>query len=203
MAEVSVTGAGALEALRRRLGETMPKQARQAVTLGVREAVQRTRKKGLSIAKKRYAFSSYGKARIDGILASKSVGPDKMFGEVRFKGEIGVPFRYFQSVPTHPKEGARKMPRLGKKTVRVRIIRGGPMRDLLGQGGEKVFWWRHPKTENILLMYRLGRKLKVPDRMGAAPIQAIQKQENYETIGEYLQETMLKRISHQLGRIGY
>jgi len=54
-----------------------------------------------------------------------------------------------------------------------------------------------------LLMYRTGRKLHVPERMGAAPIQAIQKQSNYETIGEYLQETMLKRISHQLSRIGY
>ena len=95
------------------------------------------------------------------------------------------------------------MPRLGKKTVRVRIIRGGPMREVYGNGGQKVFWWRHPKTENILLMYRLGRKLKVPDKMGASPIQAIQKQENYETIGEYLQETMLKRVNHQLSRIGY
>ena len=200
MADVTVTGAGALEALRKRLGEAMPRQARQAVSLGVREAVQRTRKKGLSIAKKRYAFSSYGKARVDGILASKSIGADKMFGEVKFKGEVGVPFRWFQSVPTRPSGG--KMPRLGKKTVRVRIIRGGPMKELHGAGGEKVFWWQHPKTGNILLMYRLGRKLKVPERMGAAPIQAIQKQSNYETIGEYLQETMLKRVKHQLDRVG-
>lgn len=200
MAGVTVTGAGALEALRKRLGEAMPKQARQAVSMGVREAVQRTQRKGLSIAKKRYAFSKYGKAKVDGILASKTVGADKMFGEVRFKGDIGVPFRWFQSVPTHPSSG--KMPRLGKKTVRVRIIRGGPMKELRGSGGEKVFWWKHPKTENILLMYRLGRKLKVPERMGAAPIQAIQKQENYETIGEYLQETMLKRVSHQFARAG-
>ena len=202
MADVSVTGAGALEALHKRLGEAMPKQARQAVSLGVREAVQRTQKKGLSIAKKRYAFSKYGKARIDGVLASKSIGPDKLFGEVRFQGRPGVPLRWFQSVPTRPSSG--KMPRLKGKTVRVRIVRGGAMKERRGKHGERVFWWRSPQG-NILLAYRVGAgrgKISTEDLMGASPIQAIQKHENFESIGEYLQETFAKRVNHQLSRIG-
>jgi len=203
MADVTIAGAGALEALRKRLGETMPKQARQAVGMGVREAVQRTQRKGLSIAKKRYAFSSYGKARVDGVLASKSIGPDKQFGEVRFQGRPGIPLRWFQSVPTRPSSG--KMTRLGgKKTVRVRVVRGGAMKERRGKGGERVFWWRSPQG-NVLLAYRVGAgrgKISTEDLMGASPIQAIQKHENFETIGEYLQETFAKRVDHQLSRIG-
>ncbi len=200
MADVSIAGTGALAELQRRLGAEMPKQARRAVQLGVREAIQRTRKKGLGIAKKRYAFSKYGKGRVDSLLASKSFSPDKSMSEVRFKGSPGVPLRYFQTVPGRP-SGNGRMPRLGGKTLRVRILRGGPMKPVAGPAGEKIFWWRHPRTGNVLLMYRAGRKIKSPDRMGASPIQAIQKQENFETIGEYLQETMMKRVSHQLDRM--
>ena len=202
MADVSISGAGALEALRKRLGEAMPAKARQAIAMGVREAVQRTQRKGLSIAKKRYAFSKYGKARIDGILASKSIGPDRLFGEVRFQGRPGVPLRWFQSVPTRPSGG--KMPRLKGKTVRVRVVRGGAMKERRGKGGERVFWWKSPQG-NILLAYRVGAgrgKISTEDLMGASPIQAIQKQSNYETIGEYLQETFAKRVNHQLARVG-
>lgn len=201
MIGVSISGIGALEDLRTRLGEAMPKQAQQAVKMGVREAIQRTRKKGLSIAKKRYAFSSYGRAKINALLAEKRQGPDRLFGEVRFKGEVGVPLRWFQTVPTRPTSAA-KMPKIGKKTARVRVLRGGQMKEVFGPGGEKVFWWKHPKTENILLMYRVGRKLKNPDRMGASPIQAIQKQENTETIQEYLNAVMAERVGHQLSRMG-
>ncbi len=200
MIGISISGIGALEDLRMRLGEAMPKQAQQAVKMGVREAIERTRKKGLSIAKKRYAFSGYGKAKVGALLAAKNYGPDKLFGEVRFKGEVGVPLRWFQSVPTRPSSG--RMPRIGKKTARVRVLRGGAMKEVYGPAGEKIFWWKHPRTENVLLMYRAGRDIKNPDRMGASPIQAIQKQENTETIQEYLSATLMERVSHQLSRMG-
>ena len=200
MADVTIAGAGALEALRRRLGEAMPRQARKAVRLGVREAIQRTRRKGLGIAKKRYAFSSYGRTKVNALLAEKGYSPDKSMAEVRFKGEVGIPLRYFQTKPGRPKDG-KPLPRIAD-TLRVRVLRGGPMKEVYGAGGAKVFWWRN-KQGKPLLMYRAGRKLSKPDRMGASPIQALQKQENFQTVGEYLQETMLKRINHQLSRIGY
>ncbi len=199
MADVTVIGAGALEALRRRLGDAMPKQARKAVGMGVREAVQRTQRRGLSIANRRYAFSSYGKAKVNALLAQKSSGPDRLSGEIRFKGEVGVPLRYFQTKPGRPKEG-KKLPRI-LDTIRVRVLKGGPMKQVYGAGGAKVFWWRN-RQGKPLLMYRAGRKLSKPDGLGASPIQAIQKQENYDAIGKYLQEAFAKRVSHQLDRIG-
>lgn len=198
MADVTIRGSGMLETLRRRLAAEMPEQARKAVKLGVREAIQRTRKKGLSIARKRYAFSSYGRRKVDALIAERGYGPDKALNEIRFKGEPGVPLRYFQTKPGRPKEG-KPLPRI-VDTIRVRVLRGGSMKPVYGAGGAKVFWWRN-KQGKPLLMYRLGRKLSKPDRMGASPIQALQKQSNFETVGEYLAETMEKRIRHQLDRL--
>lgn len=200
LADVTIKGAGMLEALRRRLAAEMPALARKAVRLGVREAIQRTRRKGLSIARQRYAFSSYGKTKVDGMLAEKSSGPDRLSGVVRFKGAVGVPLRYFQTKPGRPKDG-KKLQRL-VDTIRVRILRGGPMKPVYGAGGQKIFWWRN-KAGKPLLMYRLGRReLANPDRMGASPIQAIQKRENAEYLCEYLRETLAKRVEHQLDRMG-
>jgi hypothetical protein len=199
LADVTIKGAGMLEALRRRLAAEMPALARKAVRLGVREAIERTRKKGLSIAKKRYAYSGYGRRKVDALIAERGYGPDKALNEIRFKGEPGVPLRYFQTKPGRPNDG-KPLPRL-KDTIRVRVLRGGSMKPLYGAGGAKVFWWRN-KQGKPLLMYRAGRKLSKPDRMGASPIQALQKQDNFQTVGEYLAETMEKRIRHQLDRLG-
>ena len=92
---------------------------------------------------------------------------------------------------------ARRRPKGG---VRIRILRGGPVRQRYRSGGASVFWARAGAGAILAHRNKQGR-LAGTGLQGPSPIQAIQKTENSQFLEQYGFETMAKRLAHQIDRM--
>lgn len=179
------------------------KETAKAVRLAVRETLSRTRKKGLSIAAKRYPIPQ---SKLRQVMPQAQIVPPEeagISGAVMFKGNMGVPVRYFKTSPrqripnwkgVNPK---RRKPRNG---VRYVPVKGGAWKHVYGPEGQKTFWFRS-KQNNIVLGYRTKNTISSVGLLGPSPIQALQHHETASKLREYMDDTFQKRVEHQLGQL--
>lgn len=179
------------------------KETKNAVRLAVRETVIRTKKKGLDIAARRYTIQ---KDKVKHLLPLAIVdvpSSEHLDGAVTFKGDVGVPIRYFKTKPRRAVQNWKgKDPRNRKPVQGVQYmpVKGGKWKDARGPNDEKTFWFLS-KQNNVILGYRMGEKLSSEGLFGPSPIQALQQHENASELRKYMDDTLKKRVEHQLDRL--
>lgn len=179
------------------------KETKSAVRLAVRETVIRTKKKGLDIAARRYTIQ---KDKVKHLLPLAIVdvpSSEHLDGAVTFKGDVGVPIRYFKTKPRRAVQNWKgKDPRNRKPVQGVQYmpVKGGKWKDARGPNDEKTFWFLS-KQNNVILGYRMGEKLSSEGLFGPSPIQALQQHENASELRKYMDDTLKKRVEHQLDRL--
>ena len=79
-------------------------------------------------------------------------------------------------------------------------VKGGKWKEARGPKDEKTFWFLS-KQGNVILGYRRGEKLSSEGLFGPSPIQALQQHENASELRKYMDDTLRKRVEHQLDRL--
>ena len=180
------------------------KEVKNAVRLAVRETVTRTKKKGLSLAAQRYTIQKDKMKRLLPLAAVDIPAADRLEGSVTFMGDVGVPVRYFK---TNPKraipnwKGIQPKRRKPKNGVRYVPVKGGAWTYVHGPEGQKTFWFRSRQNGNVLLGYRTNDTISSEGLLGPSPIQALQHHETASVLRAYMDETLKKRVEHQLDRL--
>lgn len=183
--------------------KAFPQRARKAIDGALREAMTRTKNRGIRLANSEYAITPQGRKRV--AAQAIMVMSGEMGGELIFKGRPGAPLRWFA---TNPKRGVQhwqgqsphaRKPREG---VMAKRRKAGQMHPAYGPHGEKSFWIKG-NGGNVVLVYRpLGtQRISTDGLMGPSPIQAIVKAENAAALQEYAAETLQKRVDHAIQRI--
>jgi hypothetical protein len=192
-----------LDAALRGLFRSAPEQAMKTLRMAATDSGRRIGNKGRSIANKRYAYADRRRAKqlrfdLDFVKAG-----DKFAAVAKFSGRPGVPLSAFVTSPRKAPmvwtgvPNARRRPKGG---VRIRILRGGPVRQRYRSGGASVFWARAGAGAILAHRNKQGR-LAGTGLQGPSPIQAIQKTENSQFLEQYGFETMAKRLAHQIDRM--
>lgn len=179
------------------------KETKNAVRLAVRETVTRTKKKGLDIAARRYTIQKDKMKHLMPLATVELPNRDSCDGSVTFKGDVGVPIRYFKTKPRRAVPNWKgKNPRRRKPTQGVQYmpVKGGKWKDARGPNDEKTFWFLS-KQNNVILGYRRGEKLSSEGLFGPSPIQALQQHDNASELRKYMDDTLRKRVEHQLDRL--
>ena len=180
------------------------KETKNAVRLAVRETVIRTKKKGLSLAAQRYTIQKDKMKRLLPLATVDVPSADSLEGSVTFMGDVGVPIRYFKTNPRRaiPNwKGINPKQRKPKNGVRYAPVRGGAWTYVHGPEGQKTFWFRPWLTNNLLLGYRTNDTISTAGLLGPSPIQALQHHETASELRAYMDDTLKKRIEHQLDRL--
>lgn len=192
-----------LDAALRGLFRAAPDEAMKTLRVAATDAGRRIGNKGRSIAGKRYAYADRRRAKqlrydLDFVKAG-----NEFAAVAKFSGRPGVPLSAFVTSPRRAPmvwtgvPNARRRPKGG---VRIRILKGGPVRQRYRSGGASVFWARAGAGAILAHRNRLG-KLSGTGLQGPSPIQAIQKTENSKFLEQYGCETMAKRLAHQIDRM--
>lgn len=192
-----------LDAALRGLFRAAPDEAMKALRMAATDSGRRIGNKGRSIANKRYAYADRRRAKqlrydLDFVKTGREFA-----AVAKFSGRPGVPLSAFVTSPRKAPmvwtgvPNARRRPKGG---VRIRILRGGPVRQRYRSGGASVFWARAGAGAILAHRNKQGR-LAGTGLQGPSPIQAIQKTENSRFLEQYGYETMAKRLAHQIDRM--
>ena len=178
--------------LRREFPHSLKKILRRTFS----ETMQRTKKRGLRMAYAEYDIPRDVRKAVKTRLEIRDDG-----GSVIFSGIVGTPIRHFRSRPKRGLQswkGVKPRRRKPKGGVKFKIRKGSPWIQPKGPHGESTFWF--PTKGEPVLGYR-DDALRALEEFRASPIQAIQKRENFDELGEYARETMEKRLKHNIGRL--
>ena len=219
---LTVTVSQPLDEFQDMLAKAAPKKCLKAVRIAVNETLERTKKKGVAIAVEDYALVKGAKEKISTSTRIRKASDDGFEGLVEFPGKPGVPLRYFKANPRRALpdfKGVTPRKRKPKGGVRIMVKKRGAMKAGRGPLGQSLFWFKGANG-SILLGYRgeklvrrtikrAGRKDKeamVPQistkgLFGPSPIQGLSRKDKREKIEEYANDTLRKRVEHQLNRI--
>ena len=192
-----------LDAALKSLFRAAPDEAMKTLRMAATDSGRRIGNKGRSIAGKRYAYADRRRAKqlrydLDFVKAG-----GEFAAVARFSGRPGVPLSAFITSPRKAPmvwtgvPNARRRPKGG---VRIRILKGGPIRQRYRSGGASVFWARAGSGAILAHRNKQGH-LSGTGLQGPSPIQAIQKPENSRYLEQYGYETMAKRLAHQIDRM--
>ena len=192
-----------LDAVLKVLFRSAPDEAMKTLRMAATDSGRRIGNKGRSIAGKRYAYADRRRAKqlrydLDFVKAG-----GEFAAVAKFSGRPGVPLSAFVTSPRKAPmvwtgvPNARRRPKGG---VRIRILKGGPIRQRYRSGGASVFWARAGVGAILAHRNKQGR-LSGTGLQGPSPIQAIQKTENSRYLEQYGYETMAKRLAHQIDRM--
>ena len=192
-----------LDAALKSLFRAAPDEAMKTLRMAATDSGRRIGNKGRSIAGKRYAYADRRRAKqlrydLDFVKAG-----GEFAAVARFSGRPGVPLSAFITSPRKAPmvwtgvPNARRRPKGG---VRIRILKGGPIRQRYRSGGASVFWARAGSGAILAHRNKQGH-LSGTGLQGPSPIQAIQKTENSRYLEQYGYETMAKRLAHQIDRM--
>lgn len=220
---ITITGGPELERISEDLLWRYPRESRKAVRSGVSEALKRTKARGIRIAASEYALPKDTKQKVADKVRIRMPNEDEIDGELKFTGAPGTPLRYFKTKPARAVPSFKGVPvrkRRPKDGVSVKVKKRGVFHTAYGPKGQKTFWFQ-AKNGAVLLGYRDGGKftnrvvvsrrgkrlnqrvqaISTEGLFGASPIQAIARDDNFRMLTEYAEETMRKRINHQLERL--
>lgn len=180
-----------------------PDEAMKTLRMAATDSGRRIGNKGRSIAGKRYAYADRRRAKqlrydLDFVKAG-----GEFAAVAKFSGRPGVPLSAFITSPRKAPmvwtgvPNARRRPKGG---VRIRILKGAPIRQRYRSGGASVFWARAGAGAILAHRNKQGR-LSGTGLQGPSPIQAIQKTENSRYLEQYGYETMATRLAHQIDRM--
>jgi len=192
-----------LDAALKSLFRAAPDEAMKTLRMAATDSGRRIGNKGRSIAGKRYAYADRRRAKqlrydLDFVKAG-----GEFAAVAKFSGRPGVPLSAFITSPRKAPmvwtgvPNARRRPKGG---VRIRILKGGPIRQRYRSGGASVFWARAGSGAILAHRNKQGH-LSGTGLQGPSPIQAIQKTENSRYLEQYGYETMAKRLAHQIDRM--
>ena len=202
---LTVTGTQDLRRLERELMRDNPNACRKAIRMAIGEALTRTKAAGIRISTRDYTYTKDAKKKVAARTRIVKPSNDALEGEVKFTGSPGVPLRYFRTSPRRAVQdfsGIAPKRRKPKGGVRVKVKKSGRMRPARGPKGQSTFWFKG-RNGAILLGYRAGRgnAISTEGLFGASPIQGLSRDDNFRELSRYADETVRKRINHQLDRI--
>lgn len=192
-----------------RMMRAMPDKADKYIARAVRETAKRTKARATKVVTQTYAINKRGKSYFKSqTQITKAAGSAGTVATLTFAGILGLRADAFKDKPGKSRFNFRGMSNAARRSipgVTLKYLRAGGFKNRHPSGG-KMFWARPGSGHGWFLAWRSGRGHQAKPEtglMGPSPIQALRANEGERAkeVWEYSQETLDKRVAHQINRM--